>query len=295
MIAEKRFTRTLQALGSFPILVVILIGFFLLWMSIPVLKTQGLSFFGSLEWDPVHHEYGVLSFLWGTLWSSLLALLLAVPVSIGSALFLTESAPTKISRWLQFLIEMLAAIPSVVYGLWGIFVLVPFLRLNVQTFLSDHFGFLPFFSGPPYGIGMMAAAVILAIMITPTITSLAREVFQTSDRSLKEAALALGATPWEAIHWGILRENRSGILGAVLLGFGRAFGETMAVTMLIGNRNQISLSLFAPGQTMASVIANEYAEASSHEHVAALSAVGLTLFIVSILIQRISKLKVNKK
>jgi phosphate transport system permease protein len=203
---------------------------------------------------------------------------------VGVALFLTEIAPRQLAVVLGFLVEMLAAVPSVVYGLWGIFVLAPFIRAPLGPVLREYLGFLPLFKGPAYGVGMLASGVLLAIMITPTIASLCREVFRAVPITQREAALALGGTRWESISLGVLRSTRSGVLGAVVLGLGRALGETMAVTMVIGNRAQISASLFAPAQTMASVIANEYAEATEELHLAALAATGLALFLVSLLI-----------
>lgn len=289
MSREKLFFKSVFAIALVPLLILIGIGLYLGWMAFPAIKEFGFKFFIVNEWNPVKEQYGVAAFVFGTVVSSFLALLIALPLSVGGSLFLTERAPKTLEGFLGFLMEMLAAIPSVVYGLWGMYVLVPLLRLYVQPFLSDHFGSFVLFSGPPYGIGMMSAGIILAIMVIPTITALTREVFKNCDTSLKEAALALGSTQWESIRIGVLRESRSGIFGAVVLGFGRAFGETMAVTMLIGNRNDISWSLFSPAQTMASVIANEYAEAGSDLHLAALSFVGLTLFLVSLIFQRIGR------
>lgn len=262
---------------------------FLAEMAWPALERFGPGFFLSRDWDPVAESYGALPFIWGTVVSSLLALLISFPVSIGVALFLTELAPRGVARIIGFLVEMLAAIPSVVYGLWGIFVLAPWLRTTVEPFLAKHFGFLPLFQGPPYGVGMLAAGLILAIMITPTISAISREVFRAVPQLNREAALALGATRWETISVAVLRTSRSGMLGAVILGLGRALGETMAVTMVIGNRADISLSLFDPAQTMASLIANEYAEASDELHLASLVAVGLALFAVTLVTNGIAR------
>jgi len=234
-------------------------------------------------------EFGALVFIYGTVVSSFLAILLSTPVSIGVALFISELAPKKVASIIGFLVEMLAAIPSVVYGLWGIFVLAPFLRVHLQPFLGEELGFLPLFQGPPFGVGMLAAGIILAVMVTPTISSICREVFKAIPLAQREAALALGATRWESIRMGVLKNSKSGIMGAVILGLGRALGETMAVTMVIGNRNEISASLFAPAQTMASAIANEYAEASSSLHLQALTGLGLTLLIVSLSINSVAR------
>lgn len=263
-------------------------------LSWPAWKSFGWGFFTSVEWDPVNEIFGGASAIYGTLVSSLISLVLSVPVSIGVAVFLTEVAPRKISIAIAFLVEMLAAIPSVVYGLWGIFYLAPTMRELVQPFLQKHFGSLPLFQGPPYGVGMLSAGVILAIMITPTITAICREVFRAIPQSQREGAQALGATRWETIRLGVLSASGIGIFGAVILGLGRALGETMAVTMVIGNRSEISSSLFAPGQTMASVIANEYAEATGEMHLATLGAVGLSLFLVSFLVNSVAQVFINR-
>jgi phosphate transport system permease protein len=258
----------------------------------PALAKFGPGFVLGTDWDPAAGIFGAAPFIYGTVVSSLLALLLAAPISVGVALFLTELAPRRLAASVGFLVEMLAAIPSVVYGLWGIFVLAPWLRTTVEPGLGRTLGFLPLFAGPPYGVGMLAAGIILAIMITPTIAAICREVFRAVPLPQREAALGLGATRWEMMRVSVLSASHTGILGAVVLGLGRALGETMAVTMVIGNRNEISASLLAPGQTMASIIANEYAEASGGLHVAALAAVGLTLFLVSFVINALARLLV---
>lgn len=250
----------------------------------------GLGFLATSEWDPVADKFGALPLIFGTLLSSLLALLIAVPLSLGVAIFLTEFAPPAIRRPVAFLVELLAAIPSVVYGLWGIFVLIPVLRSTVFPFLRDTLGFLPFFQGTIYGQSMLAAGIILAIMVMPYIMSVAREVLATVPGSQREAALALGATRWEAAWTAVVPYARSGIVGAVILGLGRALGETMAVTLLIGNRHEISASLFAPGYTMAAAIANEFTEAATDIHFAALSYVALALFGVTVLVNALARL-----
>jgi phosphate transport system permease protein len=256
-----------------------------LWgMAAPAFAKFGLEFFTVSTWNPVTEKFGTLAFVYGTVVSSLLSLLIATPVSIAVALFLNEIAPRPLGVVLGFMVEMLAAIPSVVYGIWGIFWLSPWVRSGLEPFLKHWLGWLPLFQGPPYGVGMLTAGLILAIMITPTISSICREVFRTVPSTVREGALALGGTKWEMLKLAILDSSRSGIFGACVLGLGRAFGETMAVTMVIGNRPQISPSLFAPAQTMASIIANEYAEASSDLHRSALAAVGLSLFLVSLLV-----------
>ena len=229
-------------------------------------------------------QFGALPLIFGTLLSSFLALLIAVPLSLGVAIFLTEFAPRGLRQPVAFLIELLAAIPSVVYGLWGIFVLIPFLRATVFPALKGAFGFLPFFEGPIYGPSMLSAGIILAIMVMPYIMSVSREVLLAVPGSQREAALALGATRWEAVVTAVVPYARSGIIGAIILGLGRALGETMAVTMLIGNRHEIAASLFAPGYTMAAAIANEFAEAATPMHFSALTYVALTLFVVTVLV-----------
>ena len=257
----------------------------------PALSKFGIGFFTTSDWDPVNGKFGAAPALFGTIVSSLLALVIATPLAIGVAVFLSEFAPRVVRQPVAFFVDLLAAIPSVVYGLWGILVLVPFLRAHVMPFLKDtlHLGGTPFFSGPAYGPSMLAAGVILAIMILPYISAVTREVLMAVPRSQREAALALGATRWEMIWDAVLPFARSGIIGGVILGLGRALGETMAVTMVIGNRHEISASLLAPGYTMASVIANEFSEATSELHVAALMAVGAGLFIVTVIVNAIAR------
>jgi len=254
----------------------------------------GVKFFFRSEWDPVNDQYGAWPFVYGTIVSSFLALVLAVPLAIGVAMFITEMAPRWLRGPLAFTTELLAAIPSVIYGLWAIFVLVPLLRLYAEPWLAKYFGwtsavthrfgFQGPFEGPPFGIGMLAAGVILAIMVIPIISSITREVMTAVPQQQREAVLALGATRWEMIRTGVLRNARVGIMGGIILGLGRALGETMAVTMVIGNRPDISASLFAPGYTMASVIANEFSEASGDLYLSSLVEVGLALFIVTIIV-----------
>jgi phosphate transport system permease protein len=264
----------------------------LVWESKEAIGRFGPGFLYGSHWDPVTGQFGALPFVYGTIVSSILALLIAVPLSLGAAVFLAELAPAWIRSPIAFLIEMLAAVPSVVYGLWGIFVLVPWLRDWVQPVLGGWLGFLPLFQGPPYGIGMLAAGMILAIMVVPYITSVSREVLLAVPGSQREAALGLGATRWETTRIAVLRYGRSGLVGAILLGLGRALGETMAVTMVIGNRPEVSLSLFAPGYTMASVIANEFTEATSELYVAALVEIGLLLLLVTIAVNGLARLLV---
>jgi phosphate transport system permease protein len=252
----------------------------------------GWKFFGLSDWNPVSDQYGALPFMYGTIVSSLLSLVIAVPLSVGVAVFITEMCPVGLRGILSFTTELLAAIPSVVYGLWAIFVLVPILRECVQPFLAKTLGWTGLFSGPPYGIGMLAAGVILAIMIIPIISSIAREVLTVVPQHQREAVLALGATRWEMIRMGVLRNARAGIVGAVILGLGRALGETMAVTMVIGNRPEIAKSLFAPGYTMASVLANEFTEATGDLYLSALIEIGLALFFVTIVVNALARFMV---
>lgn len=260
--------------------------------SLPGFSAFGPGFLFGSTWDPAARVFGALPFIYGTVVSSLLALLLAVPVSLGIAIYLSELAPDWLRNVFGFLVELLAAVPSVVYGLWGAFVLAPWLRDAVEPRLADWFGFLPWFSGPAHGFGMLAGGVVLAIMITPTISSVGREVLHAVPPSLREAALALGATRWESVRIAVLPFARSGLIGATLLGLGRALGETMAITLVIGNRAEISGSLFAPAYTMASVIANEFSEATDELHLAALAEIGLLLFVVTVLLNLLARLLV---
>jgi phosphate transport system permease protein len=260
--------------------------------SLPAIRRFGLGFIVGRDWDPVAEGFGALPFIYGTLVSSLLAMLIAVPMALGAAVYLAELAPFWIRPPVGFLIELLAAVPSVVYGLWGIFVLAPFLRVWVQPALGSTLGFLPLFQGPPYGVGMLAAGLILSVMTVPFIATVSREVLLAVPNTQREAALALGATRWETTRIAVLRYGRSGLVGAVLLGLGRALGETMAVTMVIGNRPEISVSLFAPGYTMASVLANEFTEATSDLYLSALVEVGLLLLVVTIVVNTLARLLV---
>ena len=249
----------------------------------------GWKFFFRSEWDPVNEQFGAFPFVYGTLVSSLLALVIAVPLAVGVAVFVTEMSPPWLRGPLAFTTELLAAIPSVIYGLWAIFVLVPLLRQYVQPWLAKYLGWTGLFEGPPYGIGMLAAGIILAIMVVPIISSITREVMTAVPQHQREAVLALGATRWEMIRMGVLRNARAGIFGGIILGLGRALGETMAVTMVIGNRPEIAKSLFAPGYTMASVIANEFSEATGNLYLSALVEVGLALFLVTIIVNIVAQ------
>jgi phosphate transport system permease protein len=274
------------------ILILLLMLYEMTVQSMPAIHKFGLKFITGSDWDAVAGNFGALPFLFGSVVSSILALLLATPLSVGAALFITEIAPKKLGGVVSSLAELLAAIPSVIYGLWGILVMTPWLQRTVEPFLIDHFGSLPFFQGAPYGVSMLAAVLILMIMVVPIITSISREVLRAVPQDQREAAIALGATRWEMIRMAVLPYGRSGILGAVILGLGRAIGETMAVTMVIGNTPQISWSLLNPAYTMPSVIANEFAEASSAMHSAALMEIGLILLAVTLVINILARLLV---
>jgi phosphate transport system permease protein len=257
----------------------------------PALREFGFGFLTSSEWDPVRHRFGAAAAIFGTIVTSILALVIATPLALGVSIFLSEYAPARIRQPVAFLVDLLAAIPSVVYGLWGIFVLIPLLREHVIPFMRDtlHLSVIPLFSGPSWGNSVFAAGIILAIMVLPYISSVSREVLLAVPRSQREAALALGATRWEMIQKAVLPFAKSGIIGGIILGLGRALGETMAVTMLIGNTHNISASLFAPGYTMASLIANEFTEASGDLHLSALMAVGFVLLIVALIVNALAR------
>lgn len=270
---------------------VIAIGVAIFAAAWPAFAKLGLSIVTSSDWDVAGGRFGAAPALFGTLVSSALALIIATPLAIGVAIFLSEFSPTWLRQPVGFLVDLLAAIPSVVYGLWGIFVLVPLLREHVMPFLRDtlHLGATPLFSGPAYGPSMLAAGVILAIMALPYISAVSREVLMAVPRSQREAALALGATRWEMIRDAVIPYARSGIIGGIMLGLGRALGETMAVTMVIGNRPEISASLLAPGYTMASLIANEFSEATNDLHLSALMAVGAVLFVITLIVNAVAR------
>ncbi|MBI4468341.1 MAG: phosphate ABC transporter permease subunit PstC [Acidobacteria bacterium] len=270
----------------------------LVWMLITLalnarqaLARFGWGFLWGRTWDPVREQFGALPFVYGTIVSSTLALCIAVPLSLGVAIFLSEHAPRGWENVVAFLVDTLAAIPSVIYGLWGIFILSPALRNYIEPWLASTFGFLPLFQGPPYGIGMLAGGIILAIMVLPIITAVSRDVLQAVPNTQREAALSLGATRWETTRV-VLAHARAGLTGAVILGLGRAIGETMAVTMVIGNRPEISYSLFDPSYTIASVIANEFNEATYELYVQALIELGLILFLVTLIVNAVARLLV---
>ena len=271
--------------GAFALLVivgVVAIGFELFRQSRLSIQEFGWQFWQTDTWDPVAGQFGARPFIWGTLYSSLLALIISTPIALGIAIFISELCPSWL-RWpLVFLTELLAAIPSIVYGLWGIFILVPFVR-SLEVATPEWMKTIPLFSGPPLGVGMLSAALILSIMVIPFSSSVAREVLKSVPQAQREGAYALGATRWEAIRMALFYA-RTGIVGAVMLGFGRALGETMAVTMVIGNNPQISWSLYRPQYTMAAVIANEFTEAADDLYLHALIEIGLVLFIITLLV-----------
>jgi phosphate transport system permease protein len=277
--------------GAFALVLVVIvaaIGFELLRQSSLSIQKFGFAFWRTEVWDPVAGQFGALPFIWGTLYSSVLALVIATPIALGIAVFITDLCPSWLRQPLVFLTELLAAIPSIVYGLWGIFVLVPAIRA-IEVGLPDSLREIPIFSGPPLGVGMLSAALILAVMVIPFTSSVSREVLKSVPPAQREGAYALGATRFEAIRTSLFYA-RTGIVGAIMLGFGRALGETMAVTMVIGNNPKISASLFAPQYTMAAVIANEFTEAADPLYLAALVEIGLVLFVMTLIVNSLSRL-----
>jgi phosphate transport system permease protein len=293
-VPDRIFTYAMTACGLAVLGVLVLIVYELMQGSKLSWHAFGFGFFAGDNWDPVNEQFGALPFVFGTLVSSFLALVIAVPLSVGVAVFTTEMCPKFLRGPLSFFVELLAAIPSVIYGLWAIFVLVPIMSQYVEPFLAKTLGWTGLFTGPAYGFGMLAAGVILAIMIIPIISSITREVLMVVPQHQREAALALGATRWEMIRVGVLRNARAGIVGGVILGLGRALGETMAVTMVIGNKPDMPhpFSFFAPGYTMASVLANEFSEATGNTYLSALIEIGLALFLVTIIVNALARLLV---
>ena len=289
---DRSLRIVLKGAGLAIVLLVLAMAFEMVRTAVPAMRAFGWRFLVTSTWDPVAERFGAIPFVYGTLVSSFLALLIAVPLGLGAAIYLAELAPARIRRPIAFLVELVAAVPSVIYGLWGIFVLAPLLRTYVQPALGKTFGYLTLFQGPSYGVGMLAAGIILAIMVVPYITAVSREVLLAVPNTQREAALALGATRWETTRIAVLRYGRSGLVGAILLGLGRALGETMAVTMVIGNRPEVAVSLFAPGYTMASVIANEFTEATSEIYLSALIEIGLLLFAVTVVVNALARLLV---
>ncbi len=290
-MGDAVFHRVTQFFAFLILALVLLTAYEMYAASKLSLEEFGFGFVTSTIWDPVLEEYGALPFIYGTLVTSFLALLIALPLSIGIAVFLSELAPPWLERPVSFFVELLAAIPSIVYGLWGFFVMVPWLREHIQPFLIEELGFIPLFDGAPYGVGMLAASVILGIMILPIIASISRDILKAVPMTQREAALGLGSTRWEATRIAI-SYSRSGILGATILALGRALGETMAVTMVIGNRPEISWSLMDPGHTMASVLANEFTEATSEMYLSALIEIALILFIITLIVNAFARLLV---
>jgi phosphate transport system permease protein len=291
-LADNSFA-TVMLLCACSIFAIVLFIFGILVVhSRPSLVQFGWKFFTRQAWDPVSGDFGALPFIFGTLATSLLALCMAVPLALGVAVFLTELCPRPLRAPISFLTELLAAIPSVVYGLWAVFVLVPIMRDVLGPFLVKTLGWTGLFDGPNFGVGLLTASIILAIMVLPIISSLTRDIMTAVPNSQREAVLALGATRWEMIRIGVLRNSRIGIVGAIMLGLGRALGETMAVTMVIGNHPNIGKSLFAPANTLASVIAGEFSEATGDLYLSALIEIGLALFLVTIVVNAIARLMV---
>lgn len=285
--------RALTILASLIILATFVAIGFELWQNTPLPREKfGLGFLTSDEWDPVQQQFGALPTIYGTLQTSLFALLLALPLGLGIAIFLAELAPTWLRAPLSYVIELLAAVPSVIYGLWGLYVYLPTFVKPTAQFLNSTFGFLPLFEGPVYGPSRFAASLILTIMILPTISALCRDVLLAIPNTQREAALALGATKWEMISQVLIPYGLSGILGAAILGLGRALGETVAVTMVIGNNRDLSPSILHPGYTMASIIANEFAEATEEIYLQALIEVGLVLFFITLALNVLARLLV---
>lgn len=270
-------------------LVALVVSIFLVvtLQAVPAWRTFGFAFLTTSIWDPLRSEFGAVPALLGTLFTAVLALVVATPLSIGAAVFLSEIVPKRLRRPLSFLVELLAAVPSVVYGLWGLFVLAPWLRTGLGQFLAEHLGFLPIFAGPSLGIGVLTASLVLAIMVMPTITAISGEVMRAVPMELREAMFALGATRWEVVTKVILPSSKPGIVGALLLGLGRAIGEAIAVTMVIGNANLIPVSLLAPAQTMASLIVSEFPEAFDL-HLSALLLLATLLFIITLIVNLIA-------
>jgi phosphate transport system permease protein len=288
---DKIFRGIMLTAASTILVVVGAMVLLMIWNSMPSIQRYGIGFLTGGVWDPARDTFGALPFIYGTIVSSLIALIIAVPLSLGIAVFLTEQAPTSIAKPIAFMVELLAAIPSVVYGLWGIFVLAPFIRDYLGAFFQAYFGWIPVFQGNLTGFGMFTAGVILALMIIPIITAVVRDVLEAVPTTQREAALALGATKWETTQI-VLVNAASGIAGAIVLGLGRAIGETMAVTMVIGNKAQISGSIFESGYTIASVLAANFAEANDEIYRSALIEIGLILFLVTFIVNGFAKILV---
>jgi phosphate transport system permease protein len=292
LFGDRIFGVSTLGLAVIVLALIVLLTLMLIRASMPSLRQFGFGFLVSSDWDPVNDQYGALPFIYGTAVSSALALILAIPLSLGVALCLSELSPSWLKRPIAFLVELLAAIPSVVYGLWAIFVLGPWLRDHIEPLLGHTLGFLPLFKGPHTSVSMLSAGVILAIMIVPYISSVCTEVFHVVPQSQREAALALGATKWETVRMAVLPPSVTGVVGAIILGLGRALGETIAVAMVIGNSPNISASLFRPAATLASVIANEFAEATTDMYQSALIELGLVLMAMAIVLNVVARILV---
>jgi phosphate transport system permease protein len=283
--------RLVTLIFALAVVLIVAVLVYQLWTNSAQARHQfGLSFFWNSTWDPVAGQFGALTFVYGTLVSSALGLLIAVPLGLGAAIFLAELAPRRLSDNLTFLIDLLAAVPSVIYGLLGVFILVPIMRTEIEPGLKAAFGFLPFFKGPAYGIGFLTAGLVLAVMIVPFIISVSREVLLAVPGDQREAALALGATRWEATWKAVVPYARTGILGSIFLALARALGETMAVTMVIGNNPTISASMFSPGYSIAAVLANEFSEATGNLYLSALIELGLVLFLLTFILNGLARL-----
>jgi phosphate transport system permease protein len=290
--ADRGFAAVVYA-GSI-LFALLIVGLFveLVLGSWPSIAKFGPGFIFNSSWDPIHSKFGALPMIFGTVMTSLIAIVLAAFIGIMAAVFLADFAPRWLGQPLSFLIELLAAVPSVVYGLWGLFVLAPFMRTTIGPVLQHALGWMPLFSGPIVGVGLLTAGIILALMIVPTVTAISRDVIAAIPRDLREASMALGSTKWETATRVVLPAARVGIFGACVLALGRALGETIAVTMVIGNRPEISASLFAPSYTLASVIANEFTEATTSIYISALIELGLILFLVSIVVNALARLMI---
>ena len=290
-VGDRVFMFLLYLSAWLVLAIVVALFLVLLQRSWPAISQVGLNAFTML-WDPGGGHFGVLTFIYGTIVTSAIALLVAGPVGIGAALFLAELAPRRLATPVAMLIELLAAVPSVVYGLWALFALTPAIRLFIGPSLQKTLGFLPAFQGPIYGVGFLAGGLVLAIMVVPTVAAISRDVFEAVPNDQREGMLALGATKWEMLTKAVLPFASSGVIGALVLGLGRALGEAMAVAMVIGNKPQIVASLFAPGYTMASVLANEFSEATGKVYISMLIEIGLLLFVVSLIVNVFARLLV---
>jgi phosphate transport system permease protein len=283
--------RIITFLFAASVVLVTLLLVFDLWQGSVLPRHKfGFNFFLTSVWDPIFDQFGALPFIYGTLVTAAVSLLIAVPLGIGAAIFLAELAPARVSDTLEFFIDLLAAVPSVIYGLLGVFIVVPLMRSYIQPGLKDVLGFLPIFQGPGYGVGFLTAGIVLAIMVIPYIISVSREVLLSVPRDQREAALSLGSTRWEATWKVVVPFARGGIMGSIFLALARALGETMAVTMVIGNNAIISASLFSPGYSIAAVIANELTEATSNLHYQSLIELGLVLFILTFILNGLARL-----